>query len=113
MISALRDLLGEEVHLGDLSIALMVELLRPHYDACADPAAGNDVADTPVDMIQVPDATIVSAARLAHRGRSGVHGARRAIEAAARRAVMRVVSGEPPARIVITPDDLLRDDLLV
>jgi len=113
LISALRDLLGEEVHLGDLSIALMVELLRPHYDACADPASGNDVADTPVDMIQVPDATIVSAARLAHRGRSGVHGARRAIEAAARRAVMRVVSGEPPARIVITPDDLLRDDLLV
>jgi hypothetical protein len=110
LIPALCNLLGDEVHLGDLSIALMVELLRPFYEACGDSASGSDAANTQVDMIKVPDATIVSAARLAHRGRSGVHGARRAIEAAARRAVMRVASGEPPTRIVITPDDLSRDD---
>lgn len=111
LIPALRQLLGDEVHLGELSIALMVELLRPLYRANADPASGGDAAGAPIHVIEVPDATMVSAARLAHRGRSGVHGARRAIEAAAQRAVLRVANGEPQACIVITPDDLSRNDV--
>ena len=111
LIPALRQLLSDEVHLGELSIALMVELLRPIYRANADAAPGIDAAGAWINLIEVPDATIVSAARLAHRGRSGVHGARRAIEAAAQRAVLRVANGEPRACIVITPDDLSRNDV--
>jgi hypothetical protein len=111
LLPALRDLLGDEGHLWDVSIPLMVELLRPLYRVAAGDATARATTTSPGDAIEVSDATIVTAARLAYRRQCGVQGARHAIEAAARRAVLRLPKGSVGARIVITPDDLSIGDV--
>jgi hypothetical protein len=112
VLPALRDQLGDRVQLSDRpSIALMVELLRPifaprHYK----PALGFAASSLP-DALEVPEATLAVAARLASAHRGTVADARRAIETAARRIVMSRAHGESAARTAVTPDDLSASDL--
>jgi hypothetical protein len=111
LLPALRDLLGDEGHLGEVSIPLMLELLRPLYGVAAGASTARTAMTSPGGTIEVSDAAIVTAARLAHRRQCGVQGARQAIEAAARRAVLRLPKGSVGNRIVIAPDDLSIGDV--
>ena len=111
LLPALRDLLGDEGHLGEVSIPLMVELLRPLYRVAVGDATASAAKTSPDGVIEVSEAAIVTAARLAHRRRCDVQGARHAIEAAARRAVLRLPKGSAGTRIVIAPDDLSIGDV--
>jgi hypothetical protein len=111
LLPALRDLLADEGHLWEESIPLMVELLRPLYRVAAGDATARAVTTSPGGAIEVSDAAIVTAARLAYRRQCGVQGARHAIEAAARRAVLRLPKGSVETRIVIAPDDLSIGDV--
>jgi hypothetical protein len=111
LLPALRDLLGDEGHLWEESIPLMVELLRPLYRVSTGAGTAGAATTPPGGAIEVSDATIVTAARLAYRRQCGVHGARQAIEAAARRAVLRLPKGSVGIRIVIAPDDLSAGDV--
>jgi len=111
LLPALRDLLGDEGHLWEVSIPLMVELLRPLYRVAAGAATARATTTSPGDAIEVSDATIVTAARLAYRRQCGVQGARQVIEAAARRAMLRLPTGSVGTRIVIAPDDLSTGDV--
>jgi hypothetical protein len=111
LLPALRDLLGDEGHLWEESIPLMVELLRPLYRVAAGDATARATTTSAGNAIEVSDAAIVTAARLAHRRQCGVQGARQAIEAAARRAVLRLPKGSVGTRIVIAPDDLSTGDV--
>lgn len=107
MVPALRDQLRERERMPvRASIALMVDLLRPFFlSRIRRPPSGAGRGPLP-DRFEVPEATLAAAARLAHRRRASVQGARRAIEAAARRAVLRGEERESSARLVIAPDDL-------
>jgi hypothetical protein len=89
----------------------MVELLRPLYRVSTGAGTAGAATTPPGGAIEVSDATIVTAARLAYRRQCGVHGARQAIEAAARRAVLRLPKGSVGIRIVIAPDDLSAGDV--
>jgi hypothetical protein len=111
LLPALRDLLGDEGHLWEESIPLMVELLRPLYRVAAGAGTAGAATTSPEDAIEVSGAAIVTAARLAYRRQCGVQGAQHAIEAAARRAVLRLPKGSVGIRIVIAPDDLSAGDV--
>jgi hypothetical protein len=111
LLPALRDLLADEGHLWEESIPLMVELLRPLYRVAAGAPTARAAMASPGGAVEVSDAAIVTAARLAHRRHCGVQGARQAIEAAARRAVLRLPKGSVGNRIVIAPDDLSIGDV--
>jgi hypothetical protein len=112
VLPALRDQLGDRVQLSDrLSIALMVELLRPIFARRAYHQRLGFAASSMPDALEVPEATLAVAARLASAHRGTVADARRVIETAARRIVMSRAHGESPARIAVTPDDLSASDL--
>jgi hypothetical protein len=112
VLPALRDQLGDRVQLPDRpSIALMVELLRPIFaPRKLHPRLGFAASSLP-DALEVPEATLAVAARLASERRGTLADARRVIEAAARRVVLGRARGESSERIVVTPDDLSARDL--
>jgi hypothetical protein len=112
VLPALRDQLGDRVQLPDRpSIALMVELLRRIFAPRAlHPRLGFAASLLP-DALEVPEATLAVAARLASERRGTLADARRVIEAAARRVVLGRARGESSERIVVTPDDLSARDL--
>ena len=112
VLPALRDQLGDRVQLPDRpSIALMVELLRPIFAPRKFHARLGFAASSLPDALEVPEATLAVAARLANAHRGTVADARRIIETAARRIVMRRAHGESAARVAVTPDDLSASDL--
>jgi hypothetical protein len=112
VLPALRDQLGDRVQLPDRpSIALMVELLRPIFaPRKLHPRLGFAASLLP-DALEVPEATLAVAARLASAHRGTVADARRVIETAARRIVMSRAHGESASRVAVTPDDLSASDL--
>jgi hypothetical protein len=112
VLPALRDQLGEQVQLPDRpSIALMVELLRPIFAPRQFHARLGFAASSLPDALEVPEATLAVAARLANAHRGTVADARRIIETAARRIVMSRAHGECSAHVAVTPDDLSASDL--
>jgi hypothetical protein len=112
VLPALCDQLGEQVQLPDRpSIALMVELLRPIFAPRKFHARLGFAASSLPDALEVPEATLAVAARLANAHRGTVADARRIIETAARRIVMNRAHGESAARVAVTPDDLSATDL--
>lgn len=89
----------------------MVELLRRIFAPRAlHPRLGFAASLLP-DALEVPEATLAVAARLASERRGTLADARRVIEAAARRVVLGRARGESSERIVVTPDDLSARDL--
>ena len=112
VLPALRDQLGDRVQLPDRpSIALMVELLRPIFAPRKFHARLGFAASSLPDALEVPEATLAVAARLANAHRGTVADARRIIETAARRIVMSRAHGESASRVAVTPDDLSASDL--
>ena len=110
VVPVLRDQLSERVQLPSApSLALMVELLRTllRREARGPSSAAEDM----ISRLEVPDETLVAAARLAQRKHAGVTGARHIVEAAARRAVLRQPTDDDPMSRVIAPDDLSGADL--
>jgi len=112
VLPALCDQLGDRVQLPDRpSIALMVELLRPIFVPRQFHARLGFAASSLPDALEVPEATLAVAARLANAHRGTVADARRIIETAARRIVMSRAHGECSTHVAVTPDDLSASDL--
>jgi hypothetical protein len=112
VLPALRAQLGDRVQLSDrTSIALMVDLLRPIFARRAYHQGLGFAASSSPDALEVPEATLAVAARLANAHRGTVADARRIIETAARRIVMRRAHGEDTTHVAVTPDDLSASDL--
>ena len=112
VLPALCDQLGDRVQLPDRpSIALMVELLRPIFAPRKFHARLGFAASSLPDALEVPEATLAVAARLASTHRGTVADARRIIETAARRIVMNRAHGEGATHVTVTPDDLSASDL--
>ena len=89
----------------------MVELLRRIFAPRAlHPRLGFAASLLPY-ALEVPEATLAVAARLANAHRGTVADARRIIETAARRIVMRRAHGEGTTHVAVTPDDLSASDL--
>jgi hypothetical protein len=100
VLPALADQLGDRVQLSDRpSIALIVELLRPIFARRAYHQGLGFAASSLPDALEVPEATLAVAARLASARRGAVADARRIIETAARRIVMSRGHGESPAHL--------------
>jgi hypothetical protein len=89
----------------------MVELLRPIFAPRQFHARLGFAASSLPDALEVPEATLAVAARLANAHRGTVADARRVIETAARRIVMNRAHGKSPAHLAVTPDDLSASDL--
>ena len=112
VLPALRHQLSEHVQLPDRpSIALIVELLRPMFTPRVRREVIGAAAVSQPHALEVPEATLVVAARLANERQGAVADARRVIEAATRRVVLSRAHGKSAESIVITPDDLSASDL--
>ena len=111
MVPALREQLHDQEQLAaEPSVALMVEVLRTLLRRSAT-GTPTDATGATLAGFDVPDVTLATAARLAQRRRTPVSGARRVIEAAARRALLRQIHPEDGGRRIIAPDDLSAADL--
>jgi hypothetical protein len=110
-LTALHAHVRDELKLGELSIAFLVELLRPRCRANAEIAAVMPTLLPRLATVEVPEVTLATAARLAHAQHSDERAAWRAIEAAAARAVLRRAREVTDTRLVIAPDDLSVADI--
>lgn len=109
-IEALTAQFGDPAALADLSVGLMMEILAPVFRTPTNLAATGPDGVRDGHRLEIPLATVISAARMAHRRKGTAEDARRLLEAAARRIVLRTAEAVDESRPVVAPDDLQDED---
>jgi hypothetical protein len=108
LIPDLQDCLQETVRFGPPSVSAMVSILRNDF-AEATEVRGEDAERFGDVAVTVPEATLWTAAHISLRQKASARFARVVIEAAIRRALLRLDGPSSANAIVIAPDDLSRE----